>query len=311
MGRRGEPAARAEARTLDRAHRRRSHRDRRRRGHRRGVDEPRRRVARIHDDVALPLRHEQGRPDPAHAGGRGPAARARRVGRARLARRRHGLGARDARRVPRAPLARRHPDLRRADHAQQPAHRRLVPARGALTPLQRRREDVDPPAADELRARHRGAGAGHRCRGRSSRRSRGCDRCELLRGARRARHPRAVPLPESAPRGRRLRRGTRHRLRGHRRRLLVRPGTHPRRHRVPRRPGRVRRRRRRRRAAATGARTPRDKQVREAAKARREAEKALREAQKREREAIKHALEREKIALERERNAREKAERAK
>ena len=56
---------------------------------------------------------------------------------------------------------------------------------------------------------------------------------------------------------------------------------------------------------------PRDKQVREAAKARREAEKALREAQKREREAIKHALEREKIAVERERNAREKAERAK
>ena len=49
---------------------------------------------------------------------------------------------------------------------------------------------------------------------------------------------------------------------------------------------------------------PRDKQVREAAKARREAEKALREAQKRERDAIKHALEREKIA-------REKAERAK
>jgi len=39
---------------------------------------------------------------------------------------------------------------------------------------------------------------------------------------------------------------------------------------------------------------PRDKAVREAAKARREAEKALREAQKREREAIKHALEREK-----------------
>ncbi|WP_205647641.1 TetR/AcrR family transcriptional regulator [Agromyces badenianii] len=44
---------------------------------------------------------------------------------------------------------------------------------------------------------------------------------------------------------------------------------------------------------------PRDKEVREAAKARREAEKALREAQKREREAIKHALEREKIARER------------
>ncbi|MDQ0574797.1 TetR/AcrR family transcriptional regulator [Agromyces albus] len=39
---------------------------------------------------------------------------------------------------------------------------------------------------------------------------------------------------------------------------------------------------------------PRDKAVREAAKARREAEKALREAQKREREAVKHALEREK-----------------
>jgi AcrR family transcriptional regulator len=56
---------------------------------------------------------------------------------------------------------------------------------------------------------------------------------------------------------------------------------------------------------------PRDKRVREAAKARREAEKALREAQKREREAIRHALEREKIAVERERNAREKAERAK
>jgi AcrR family transcriptional regulator len=45
---------------------------------------------------------------------------------------------------------------------------------------------------------------------------------------------------------------------------------------------------------------PRDKHVREAAKARREAEKALREAQKREREAIKHALEREKHAIERE-----------
>lgn len=39
---------------------------------------------------------------------------------------------------------------------------------------------------------------------------------------------------------------------------------------------------------------PRDKHVREVAKARREAEKALREAQKREREAIKRALEREK-----------------
>lgn len=48
---------------------------------------------------------------------------------------------------------------------------------------------------------------------------------------------------------------------------------------------------------------PRDKKVREAAKARREAEKALREAQKREREAIKHALERERIE-------REKAERS-
>jgi AcrR family transcriptional regulator len=43
---------------------------------------------------------------------------------------------------------------------------------------------------------------------------------------------------------------------------------------------------------------PRDKGVKEAAKARREAEKALREAQKREREAIKHALEREKHARE-------------
>ncbi|KRE26131.1 TetR/AcrR family transcriptional regulator [Agromyces sp. Soil535] len=52
---------------------------------------------------------------------------------------------------------------------------------------------------------------------------------------------------------------------------------------------------------------PRDKQVREAAKARREAEKALREARKREREAIKHALEREKHA--REKEEREQAER--
>lgn len=48
---------------------------------------------------------------------------------------------------------------------------------------------------------------------------------------------------------------------------------------------------------------PRDKKVREAAKARREAEKSLREAQKREREAIKHALERE-------RNEQEKAVRS-
>jgi AcrR family transcriptional regulator len=48
---------------------------------------------------------------------------------------------------------------------------------------------------------------------------------------------------------------------------------------------------------------PRDKAVREAARARREAEKALREARKREREAIRNALERE-------RHAREKAERA-
>ncbi|WP_022893146.1 TetR/AcrR family transcriptional regulator [Agromyces subbeticus] len=55
---------------------------------------------------------------------------------------------------------------------------------------------------------------------------------------------------------------------------------------------------------------PRDKQVREAAKARREAEKALREAQKLERDVIKHALEREKDAREREKIAREKAERA-
>ena len=33
------------------------------------VDEPGRAVARLHDDVALPLRHREGRPDPAHAGG--------------------------------------------------------------------------------------------------------------------------------------------------------------------------------------------------------------------------------------------------
>ncbi|MBT2498304.1 TetR/AcrR family transcriptional regulator C-terminal domain-containing protein [Agromyces sp. ISL-38] len=55
---------------------------------------------------------------------------------------------------------------------------------------------------------------------------------------------------------------------------------------------------------------PRDKAVREAAKARREAEKALREAQKREREAIKHALEREKHEREQiERREREQLER--
>jgi AcrR family transcriptional regulator len=48
---------------------------------------------------------------------------------------------------------------------------------------------------------------------------------------------------------------------------------------------------------------PRDKAVREAAKARREAEKALREAQKREREAIKHALERQKHERERQERA--------
>lgn len=44
---------------------------------------------------------------------------------------------------------------------------------------------------------------------------------------------------------------------------------------------------------------PRDRAVREAAKARREAEKALREARKREREALKHALEREQRERER------------
>lgn len=57
---------------------------------------------------------------------------------------------------------------------------------------------------------------------------------------------------------------------------------------------------------------PRDKHVREAAKARREAEKALREAQKREREAVKRALERERHEreqLERERVERERRER--
>lgn len=52
---------------------------------------------------------------------------------------------------------------------------------------------------------------------------------------------------------------------------------------------------------------PRDKQVREAAKARREAEKALREAQKRERESIKRALERERH--DREQQERERGER--
>ena len=50
---------------------------------------------------------------------------------------------------------------------------------------------------------------------------------------------------------------------------------------------------------------PRDKAVREAARARREAEKALREAQKREREAVKHALER--VKHEREQEERELA----
>jgi hypothetical protein len=57
---------------------------------------------------------------------------------------------------------------------------------------------------------------------------------------------------------------------------------------------------------------PRDKHVREAAKARREAEKALREAQKREREAVKRALERERHEreqLERDRVERERRER--
>ena len=52
---------------------------------------------------------------------------------------------------------------------------------------------------------------------------------------------------------------------------------------------------------------PRDKHVREAAKARRDAEKALRDARKRERDAIKQALEREKHA--REKEQREQAER--
>jgi AcrR family transcriptional regulator len=58
---------------------------------------------------------------------------------------------------------------------------------------------------------------------------------------------------------------------------------------------------------------PRDKGVREAAKARREAEKALREAQKREREAIKRARDREKHEREKqehERQERERSERA-
>jgi AcrR family transcriptional regulator len=55
---------------------------------------------------------------------------------------------------------------------------------------------------------------------------------------------------------------------------------------------------------------PRDKGVREAAKARREAEKALREAQKREREAIKRALEREKHEREKLERDRERSERA-
>lgn len=58
---------------------------------------------------------------------------------------------------------------------------------------------------------------------------------------------------------------------------------------------------------------PRDRAVRDAAKARREAEKALREAQKREREAIKRALEKEheerKRALERETRDAERAAR--
>lgn len=62
---------------------------------------------------------------------------------------------------------------------------------------------------------------------------------------------------------------------------------------------------------------PRDRQVREAAKARREAEKALRDARKRERDAIKQALDREKQAGEharreqadRDRRERERAER--
>ena len=64
------------------------------------------------------------------------------------------------------------------------------------------------------------------------------------------------------------------------------------------------------RAAGAQLALPRDKQVREAAKARREAEKALREAQKREREAIKRALERERHdreQQERERGERERA----
>ena len=54
---------------------------------------------------------------------------------------------------------------------------------------------------------------------------------------------------------------------------------------------------------------PRDKHVREAAKARREAEKALRDARKRERDAIKQALDREKQAGEQARREREDRDR--
>ena len=58
--------------------------------------------------------------------------------------------------------------------------------------------------AHELHTRHRRAGAGPRSRGRGGGRPGGCHGRELLRGARRARDPRTIPLPEPAARRRRV-----------------------------------------------------------------------------------------------------------
>src|SRR5690606_37958027 len=68
LGVAGAPAPRTQARTQPRAHRQCGDRTRRRRGAYRAVDEPARREARLHGDVALPVCLGQGRA--AHAHGR-------------------------------------------------------------------------------------------------------------------------------------------------------------------------------------------------------------------------------------------------
>ena len=67
LWRREETRPPAQAGAEPRAHRGERHRDRGRRGPRRRLDEARRRTSRLHDDVPLPLRDEQGRPPPPHA----------------------------------------------------------------------------------------------------------------------------------------------------------------------------------------------------------------------------------------------------